>query len=108
MSLALFASLLACHSIFSCQQVLTLPQCDGKRPTCTACQTRRKTCEYIAEEGVSSQAAYKSRLEDYATVLRLLQRADKAECERILEDLRGPEGLLEGVKDVLDKWVKSE
>lgn len=62
----------------------------------------------MTEEGVSSQAAYKSRLEDYANVLRLLQSADNVECGQILDDLRRPEGLAEGIKDVLDKWVENE
>lgn len=101
------ACLAACRLLFPHQQDLTLSQCDGKRPTCTTCRTKGKTCEYMTEEGVSSQTAYKTRLEDYATVLRLLQRADGPECVRILEDLRGPEGLVDGVKGVLNKWSES-
>jgi hypothetical protein len=62
----------------------------------------------MAEEGVSSQAAYKTRLEDYATILRLLKRADSDECGRILEDLRRPKSMTDGVKDVLERWVESE
>ena len=90
------------------QQDLTLSQCDGKRPTCTTCRTKKKSCEYLTEEGVSSQTAYKTRLEDYGTVLRLLQRADDGECKRILEDLRRPEGLVDGVKGVLEKWLEKD
>lgn len=62
----------------------------------------------MTEEGVSSQSAYKTRLEDYAAVLQLLKRADSPECALILEDLRGPEGVVDGVKEVLDKWVEHE
>jgi hypothetical protein len=62
----------------------------------------------MTEEGVSSQSAYKTRLEDYATVLRLLKRADHGECGRILEDLRRPKSMTDGVKDVLERWVESE
>ncbi|KAI4843858.1 hypothetical protein E4T44_06518 [Aureobasidium sp. EXF-8845] len=83
-------------------------KCDGKRPTCTSCSTRKKSCEYLTEEGVSSQAAYKTRLEDYATVLRLLKRADRDECGRILEDLRRPKSTTDAVKDVLERWVEDD
>ncbi|KAI4747780.1 hypothetical protein E4T50_01889 [Aureobasidium sp. EXF-12298] len=83
-------------------------KCDGKRPTCTTCRTKKKSCEYLTEEGVSSQTAYKTRLEDYGTVLRLLQRSNDGECKRILEDLRRPKGLIDGVKSVLEKWVEKD
>ena len=63
---------------------------------------------YLTEEGVSSQRAHKRELEEYAAVLRLLQRADGDECTRILEALRRPKTMSEGVKDVLEKWVKSK
>jgi hypothetical protein len=62
----------------------------------------------LTEEGVSSQAAYKTRLEDYATVLHLLKRADRDECRRILEDLRKPKSMTDGVKDVLERWVEDD
>jgi len=98
----------ACRTLSPRQQDLTLSQCDGKRPTCSTCRTKSKTCEYMTEEGVSSQSAYKTRLEDYATVLQLLKRANSPECALILEDLRGPKGVVDGVKEVLDKWVEHE
>ncbi|KAI4728863.1 hypothetical protein E4T49_03363 [Aureobasidium sp. EXF-10728] len=79
-------------------------KCDGKRPRCTSCRSKNKSCEYMAEEGVSSQAASKRRLEGYGTVLLLLQQANSNECERILKDLRGPRTLGGGVKNVLDRW----
>ncbi|KEQ70788.1 hypothetical protein M436DRAFT_53240 [Aureobasidium namibiae CBS 147.97] len=90
----------------SCRQRKS--KCDGKRPACSTCRTKSRTCEYMTEEGVSSQSAYKTRLEDYATVLQLLKRADSSECALILEDLRGPKGVVDGVKEVLDKWAEHE
>lgn len=59
----------------------------------------------MAEEGVSSQAASRTRLEGYATVLRLLQDAHLEDCDRIIQDLRRPKSLAGGVKTVLEKWA---
>lgn len=87
---------LTCSSLF---------QCDGKRPICSACIDKKKSCEYLAEDGVSSQAATRKRLEGYATVVQLLQQADPKDCRRILRDLREPRSLASGVKTVLDKWL---
>ncbi|KAH0272451.1 hypothetical protein KCU91_g6670, partial [Aureobasidium melanogenum] len=83
-------------------------KCDGKRPTCSSCITKNKPCEYLAEEGVSSQAASRKRLEGYATVLRLLQDAHPEDCDRIIRDLRRPKSLAGGVKTVLEKWMPPE
>ncbi|KAH0193183.1 hypothetical protein KCV06_g1609, partial [Aureobasidium melanogenum] len=80
-------------------------KCDGKRPTCSSCITKNKPCEYLAEEGMSSQAASRRRLEGYATVLRLLQNAHPEDCDRIIRDLRRPKSLAGGVKTVLEKWM---
>lgn len=38
----------------------------------------------------------------------MLQRSDDGECKRILEDLRRPKGLIDGVKGVLEKWVEKD
>ncbi|KAH0359930.1 hypothetical protein KCU65_g9704, partial [Aureobasidium melanogenum] len=83
-------------------------KCDGKRPTCSSCITKNKPCEYLAEEGMSSQAASRRRLEGYATVLRLLQNAHPEDCDRIIRDLRRPKSLAGGVKTVLEKWMPPE
>ncbi|KAG9524776.1 hypothetical protein KCU93_g6159, partial [Aureobasidium melanogenum] len=80
-------------------------KCDGKRPTCSSCITKKKPCEYLAEEGMSSQAASRRQLEGYATVLRLLQNAHPEDCDRIIRDLRRPKSLAGGVKTVLEKWM---
>ncbi|KAH0379226.1 hypothetical protein KCU92_g8272, partial [Aureobasidium melanogenum] len=80
-------------------------KCDGKRPTCSSCITKNKPCEYLAEEGMSSQAASRKQLEGYATVLRLLQNAHPEDCDRIIRDLRRPKSLAGGVKTVLEKWM---
>ncbi|KAG9600427.1 hypothetical protein KCU77_g1343, partial [Aureobasidium melanogenum] len=80
-------------------------KCDGKRPTCSSCITKNKPCEYLAEEGMSSQAASRRRLEGYATVLRLLQNAHPEDCDHIIRDSRRPKSLAGGVKTVLEKWM---
>jgi hypothetical protein len=56
---------------------------------------------YLTEEGVSFQRAHRRELVKYATVLRLLQRADSDKCTRILEALRRPKTMADGVEDVL-------
>lgn len=59
----------------------------------------------MAEEGISSQAASRRRLEGYATVLRLLQNAHPEDCNRIIWDLKRSKTLANGVKTVLEKWA---
>ncbi|KEQ91756.1 hypothetical protein AUEXF2481DRAFT_450881 [Aureobasidium subglaciale EXF-2481] len=79
-------------------------KCDGKRPTCSSCTDLKRKCEYLAEEGISSQAASRKRLEGYATVLNLIRKASAGDCKNILDDLRGPKTMDKGVNTVLEKW----
>lgn len=82
-----------------------LKQCDGKRPACTRCTTKRKTCQYAAEEGLSSHMVTKRRLEGYGAVLQLVRDAEPEERELILQDLRRPGDLGEIVMAIQKKWT---
>ncbi|KEQ84140.1 hypothetical protein M438DRAFT_29007 [Aureobasidium pullulans EXF-150] len=82
-----------------------LKQCDGKRPSCTSCITKRRSCQYSAEEGVSSQMVTKRRLEGYGVVLQLVRDAEPEERELILQDLRRPGDLGEIVMAIQKKWT---
>ncbi|THW53379.1 hypothetical protein D6D21_00335 [Aureobasidium pullulans] len=82
-----------------------LKQCDGKRPACTRCTTKRKACQYAAEEGLSSHMVTKRRLEGYGAVLQLVRDAEPEERELILQDLRRPGDLGEIVMAIQKKWT---
>ena len=82
-----------------------LKQCDGKRPSCTSCTTKRRSCQYAAEEGVSSQAVTRRRLQGYGAVLQLVRDAEPEERELILQDLRRPGDLGEIVMAIQKKWM---
>lgn len=82
-----------------------LKQCDGKRPACTSCTTKRRSCQYAAEEGVSSQAVTRRRLQGYGAVLQLVRDAEPEERELILQDLRRPGDLGEIVMAIQKKWT---
>jgi hypothetical protein len=80
-------------------------QCDGKRPACSACVLKERSCEYSTRVGVSSQAARRERLESYATILGLIRNAAPEDRDRILQDLRAPKSLNEAINIVQRNWV---
>ncbi|THY14992.1 hypothetical protein D6D01_08007 [Aureobasidium pullulans] len=82
-----------------------LKQCDGRRPSCTSCTTKRRSCQYSAEEGVSSQMVTKRRLEGHGVVLQLVRDAEPEERELILQDLRRPGDLGDIVMAIQKKWT---
>jgi hypothetical protein len=85
--------------------VIDPQQCDGKRPACGACVSKKSSCAYSAEEGLSNQAARRKQLESYTTILQLVRDAASGDCERILQDLREPQTLNESIKTVRKKWI---
>ncbi|THX46504.1 hypothetical protein D6D08_10273 [Aureobasidium pullulans] len=82
-------------------------KCDGKRPTCSTCDRKKRNCGYLAEEGVSSQAATRRRLDGYANVLQMLRDAEPSECALILRDLRKADSLREAVQAVQERKTSS-
>ncbi|THZ29713.1 hypothetical protein D6C89_01908 [Aureobasidium pullulans] len=60
---------------------------------------------YAAEEGVSSQAVTRRRLQGYGAVLQLVRDAEPEERELILQDLRRPGDLGEIVMAIQKKWT---
>ncbi|THX89621.1 hypothetical protein D6D08_03771 [Aureobasidium pullulans] len=72
------------------------------------CTKKKRNCEYDAEEGVTSQAINKRRLEGYAVVLQLLRDAGPKDCKLILQDLKRLRNLAEAVDTVQETWMPKD
>lgn len=85
---------------------LTFLQCDGERPTCSACQKRAIVCAYAIEPNITRTAALKDKVQQletsYGNLADLywqLKHGSPEDVTRLVERIRSDEDVFAGQLD---------
>jgi hypothetical protein len=80
-------------------------QCDGQRPSCKICVSKKVTCNYSVKQGKTQQQATKERLKSYKEVVALLRQSSEKECEGIVRILQSRGSLEDACGVILEGGV---
>jgi hypothetical protein len=80
-------------------------QCDGQRPSCQICVSKKVTCSYSVKQGKTQQQATKERLKSYKEVVALLRKSSEKECEGIVRVLQSRGSLEDACGVILEGGV---